>query len=112
MDKDDSIIARIDERIIHLGADLESHISDDADRFEKMIAHLKEGFSGIEARFDRLEQKAEAKLHGIESRIAALWDNKNNWEGALNFGKWMAGLIGAILGAAAAFLAFPHGGGL
>lgn len=111
MDKDDSMIARIDERIIHLGADLASHIENDAERFEKMVSHLKDGFESVEARFDRLEQKAETRLHAIETRIGALWDNKNNWEGALSLGKWIAGIIGGIIGAAAAFFALPHGGG-
>ncbi|MDE3016915.1 MAG: hypothetical protein KGI29_08380 [Pseudomonadota bacterium] len=112
MDKDDgAAIARIDERIIHFGADLASHIANDSERFEKMLGQLKDGFASIETRFDKLEQKAETRLHFIETKMGQLWDDKNSRDGALGLGKWIAGIVGGIIGAACAFLAIPHGGG-
>lgn len=101
---DSAKIARIDQRTINVEKMMETHLNEDTRRFEMVFAHFNN-------RLDKFEEKLEKRVQPMEDRVEGLWDDMKNREGAFGMGKWVAGVIGGIMGAAATFLSSTHGGG-
>lgn len=111
MPTDSQMLATVVEQGRNMEKNLDLHMKDDHERFERTFTYLKGEFTDIGERLDKFERTLDNRVRPIENRVETLWDKKNNQEGAFGVGKWVAGAIGGLVGAAVTFFSNQHGGG-
>lgn len=84
---DQVLLARVDQKVTNLDRNMEAHIAEDSQKFDRVFNFVKERFDTIENKIDDL----------MKDKVEPLWDNKNKQEGAFSLGRIVAGTVGGGL---------------
>ena len=91
-------LARVDQKVISIEKWCESHGQHDDVRFERSFQFVKDGFSKLDTRFDKIDEKLDT-----------LWDDKNRHDGAFSMGKLLSSGFYSVLALVAAFIGVKLG---
>lgn len=98
MSENSAILARIDERTQGLVVNMTTHLKDDTDRFDKVLNFVSKKFDKIDEQFNSVDKKLDA-----------LWDDKNQRQGAFSAGRLMTACMWAIIVLMASYFMPRHG---
>lgn len=110
MPTDSQLLATVVEQGRNMEKNFDAHMRDDHERFERTFLYLKSEFNEIGGRLDKFERTLDNRVRPIENKVETLWDARNKQEGAFGVGKWVAGVLGGVVGAAITFWSNQHGG--
>lgn len=81
-----TLLARIDERTQHLDKWKDEHSEEDKMRFDRTFAFVKDSFTKLEGRMEKMDKKLDT-----------LWDTKNQQQGAYSASKIAGAGIWALI---------------
>lgn len=76
MTRDETLLARIDERTLNISEKLVAHIDEDGQRFDRVFGYVKERFDKMDTKLDTLwddSNKSEGAFSTSKNAVAAVW---------------------------------------